>query len=97
MTESEKIKQRFYDAFNTLVKVRIVYRKKDFYDRYGIVAPTFLYCEKNLSSGMFEIEWIAYLCRDYGVRMNYIMYDDGLMFNKPTHEKVHDILAGQRR
>lgn len=97
MTESEKIKQRFYEAFNYLSKVKIIRFKADFLKRYGIRGDRFYYCEANLNSGQFDIEWIAYLCKDYGVRLNWVMYGEGEMFNKKTDDKVLNILIRQRQ
>lgn len=71
---------RFAVALQLLKEKRIIRGKKTFTDRYGINRWNMNTCLKSPESGAFQISWLTYLVRDYGVSPRWLLTGEGSCF-----------------
>ncbi len=89
---SQKITQRFFLALRMLKVSRVIRGKKTFTDRYGINRWNMNSCEKDPSRDLFQLCWLTYLVRDYGVSPLWLLTGEGVMWHggsppSPSSEK----------
>ena len=78
--ESVKVACRFFLALRLLKEQRVIRGKKTFTDRYGINRWNMNSCEKDPSRDLFQLSWLTYLVRDYGVSARWlILGEDALL------------------
>lgn len=65
--ESQAIVRRFFDALYRLKSDRKIRGKQTFTREYGINRWNMNTVEKNPASDMFQMAWLSYLVRDFGV------------------------------
>lgn len=78
--ESIQIINRFYKALDTIVSMKLIRGKKTFTDRYNIDRRRFIYVSRNPESDAFQLVWITYIVRDFGVSSQWILTGNGEMF-----------------
>lgn len=71
--DSQIVAQRFYTALRMLISRRALRGVQTFTDRYGINRWNLLTTEKNLVSDMFQVAWMTYLVRDFGVSAEWLL------------------------
>jgi len=79
--ESIAIINRFYEAMDMLIAVKIIRGKKTFTDKYGINRWNFNTVRQKPESDMFQLVWIAYIISDFGISAEWIMTGKGEMFS----------------
>lgn len=85
---SQKIIDRFFEVLYDLKARRVIRGKQTFTNRYGIVRWDLNNVEKKRSPGSFQMSWLGYLIRDYGVSSLWLMTGQGDMYvNVPQPEK----------
>lgn len=80
--ESQKIIKRFFEAIYALKARKDIRGKQTFTVRYGINRWNFNMLEKNLTSDVFQVAWLGYLAKDYGVSAQWLLTGQGEMFRK---------------
>ena len=80
--QSQAIILRLFTALRTLKERKIIRGMKTFTDRYGINRWNFSELEKNPSRDMFEVEWLAIVCRDYDINPFWLLSGKGEMFTQ---------------
>jgi len=78
--ESVKIINRFYQAIDMIVSLKIIRGKKTFTDKYNIDRRRFISVSRNPESDAFQLIWITYLVKDFGVSSQWILTGNGEMF-----------------
>jgi hypothetical protein len=78
--ESVKIINRFYQAIDMIVSLKIIRGKKTFTDKYNIDRRRFISVSRNPESDSFQLIWITYLVKDFGVSSQWILTGNGEMF-----------------
>ncbi|AUD00922.1 hypothetical protein [Spirosoma pollinicola] len=79
--ESEAINKRFFEAIDELVKRRIIRGKKTFATRYELNWGNFYKLRKNPAMG-FELCFLTWLVRDFGISSQWLLTGEGEMFAK---------------
>ena len=81
---SVRINQRFFLALRMLKAIRVIRGRKTFTDRYGINRWNMNTCEKEPSRDLFQLCWLTYLVRDYGVCSRWLLTGEGSMWEGGT-------------
>lgn len=76
-TDSARVVCRFFVALQLLKERKIIRGKKTFTDRYGINRWNLNTCEKEPNRDMFQVAWLSYLVRDYGVSSRWLLLGEG--------------------
>jgi hypothetical protein len=84
---SQKIIDRFFEALYALKKEKIIKGKIVFVRRYGINSRNFWCAERNRSSDIFQVEWLAHMAKDYGVSARWLLTGKGKMFRKKQEKR----------
>jgi hypothetical protein len=79
--DSIEIVTRFFLAIDELVAMNRLRGIKTFTDMYDLDRRNFIRIRKNKNSKMFQLSWIVYIVRDFGVSMEWIMTGRGKMFS----------------
>lgn len=74
---SQAIVSRFYEAIARLKQERRIRGVQTFTRRYGINRWNFITCGKNPRSDIFQVAWLEYLVRDYGVSPYWLLLGEG--------------------
>lgn len=80
--DSVKIVERFYEAFEAVKQYKLIRGTQTFTNQYDINRRNFLFVKRNPQSDMFQMAWITYLVKDFGVSALWIMTGKGQMFDK---------------
>lgn len=78
--DSVKINRRFFKALRLLKAHRAIRGIKTFTDRYGINRRNMATCEKEPHRGLFQLAWLTYIVRDYGVSARWLVLGEGNIF-----------------
>jgi len=80
VVDSVRINQRFFLALRMLKATRVIRGRKTFTDRYGINRWNMNTCEKEPQRDLFQLCWLTYLVRDYGVCSRWLLTGEGSMW-----------------
>lgn len=78
--DSQKIIARFFKALYELKARKEIRGKQTFTAKYGINRWNLNTLEKNLASDIFQVAWLTYLVRDYGVSAQWLLTGQGEIF-----------------
>lgn len=78
--DSQEVVKRFFDVINFLKKTKSI-NKTDLVFKYNINQRNFWYAGKNPSSSMFQVAWLTYMVREYGVSAEWLLTGEGDMLN----------------
>lgn len=79
--DSQEVVKRFFEVINFLKKTKSI-NKTDLVFKYGINHRNFWYVENNPNSGMFQVAWLTYMVKEYGVSAEWLLTGSGEMFSK---------------
>lgn len=80
--ESQAVIRRFFEAIYALKARRDIRGKQTFTKRYDINRWNLNSLEKDMSRDIFQVSWLTYLVRDYGVSSQWLLTGRGDMFTK---------------
>lgn len=80
--ESQKVIKRFFEAIYALKDRGVIRGKQTFTRQYGINRWNMITLEKNPESGIFQVSWLGYLVKDYGVSAQWLLTGRGEIFRK---------------
>lgn len=75
--ESQIIIARFFEALEVLKERHVIRGKQTFTTRYGINRWNLNTLQKNKASDIFQVSWLMYLVRDYGVSSTWLLTGRG--------------------
>lgn len=78
--ESLKVIDRFFEVLYDLKARRVIRGKQTFTKRYGIVRWDLNNVEKKKHPGSFQMSWIGYLVKDFGVSAEWLLTGKGDMY-----------------
>ena len=84
-TESQAVIRRFFEALYALKDRKEIRGKQTFTNQYGINRWNLNSLEKDMSRDIFQVAWLTYLVRDYGVSSQWLLTGRGEMF--PSQKK----------
>lgn len=79
-TESQAVIRRFFEALYALKSRKAIRGKQTFTNQYGINRWNLNSLEKDMSRDIFQVAWLTYLVRDYGVSSQWLLTGRGDMF-----------------
>ncbi|MCD8313179.1 MAG: hypothetical protein LUC24_03375 [Bacteroidales bacterium] len=82
--ESE-ITARFFEALAKLIETGAIRNKTFFPEHYGINRRNFEEVALRFPKYKARMEWIHYICRDYGVSARWILLGEGKMLSRRPH------------
>lgn len=100
--ESAEITQRFFEALDKLIQLKVIRGKKTFTERYGINRWNLNALKNGKSSQTsVQLDWLTFIVRDYGISARWILTGEGEMFahkaankeNKPANKKTNKPVA----
>lgn len=94
--ESTEIIKRFISVINELVEVDILHGKKSFTDHYNINRWNFSVLMKEPWREIFQVNWLAILCRDFGVNADWLLLGVGEKYNIQISQLITS-LKGQTK
>lgn len=80
-TESQAVIRRFFEAIYALKARKEIRGKQTFTSRYDINRWNLNSLEKDMSRDIFQVSWLTYLVRDYGVSSQWLLTGYGDMFS----------------
>jgi hypothetical protein len=80
--ESQETIKRFFQALAVLKERKIIRGKQTFTKRYNINRWNMLTQEKDPSRDIFQVAWLTYLVRDYGISPLWLLTGEGDVFGK---------------
>lgn len=83
--DSARVVHRFFVALQFLKELHIIRGKKTFTDRYGINRWNMNTCEKEPNRDLFQVAWLSYLVRDYGVSARWLLLGEGALLEADNH------------
>lgn len=85
--EGQQIVMRFFIAVRELINRKTIRGVQTFTDRYSIDRRNFLFLEANPEKKQFDVGWLHFIVKDYGVNMEWLILGKGPMF-KNDFEKI---------
>lgn len=82
--ESQEIVRRFFEALARLKAMKVIRGKKTFTDRYGINRWNMNTLAADPARDIFQVAWLTYLVRDYGVSPEWLLTGRGEMLPGST-------------
>ncbi len=83
--ESQAIIRRFFQAIYYLKEEKIIRGKATFAKRYEINRLNLSKLERNNASDIFQVAWLGYLVKDYGVSSTWLLTGRGTIM--PVRQK----------
>lgn len=80
--DSQQIVLRFFEALRMLKQVGTIRGISNFTDDYKINRRNLYLLERDPSRNIFQVAWLSYLVRDYGVSSSWLLTGSGGMFSK---------------
>lgn len=78
--DSQQIVKRFFIALSFLKEAKVIRGRQTFTRMHDINRWNMNTCEKNPKSDMFQMAWLTYLIKDFGINGNWLLTGDGDMF-----------------
>lgn len=85
-TESQAIIRRFFEALYALKARKDIRGKQTFTNQYNINRWNLNSLEKDMSRDIFQVAWLTYLVKDYGVSAQWLLTGFGDMFQKQKQQ-----------
>lgn len=85
-TESQAIIRRFFEALYALKARKDIRGKQKFTNQYVINRWNMNTLEKDMSRDIFQVAWLNYLVKDYGVSAQWLLTGYGDMFQKQKQQ-----------
>lgn len=87
-TESQAVIRRFFEAIYALKDRKEIRGKQTFTNRYDINRWNLNSLEKDMSRDIFQVAWLTYLVRDYGVSAQWLLTGRGDMFSAQKRQAL---------
>lgn len=75
--DSQKVIRRFFEALDYLKEQKIIRGRQTFTREYGINRRNLYTLEKDLTRDIFQVAWLSYLIKDYGVSATWLLTGRG--------------------
>jgi hypothetical protein len=89
--QSTNIIKRFISIINELIEVDILHGKKSFTDHYKINRWNFNVLMKEPWREIFQLNWLAILCKDFRVNADWLLLGVGDKYNPQMMELVSEL------
>lgn len=80
--DSTKIVDRFFEAVEALIIRKVIRGKQTFTSKYGINRGNFNTLSSDRSRNIFQVAWLEYLVKDFGVSSEWLLTGKGNMFER---------------
>ena len=84
--DSEDIVGRFFLAVETMKRDRVLGGLTPFCTRYGIDKRNLYKLREDKSRDIFQVAWLGYLVRDFGVSADWLLAGTGDFYRKKPQE-----------
>ena len=78
--DSQDVVKRFFAALYRLKELKLIRGKQTFTRKYGINRWNMNTLEKETERDIFQVAWLTYLVRDYGICAQWLLTGKGDMF-----------------
>lgn len=78
--DSQAIVRRFFLALDTLKDTKRIRGLSNFTDNHNINRRNLYQLRKNPERNIFQVSWLSYLIRDYGVNAYWLLTGSGNIF-----------------
>lgn len=89
--DSQRIVKRFFQALHLVIEARVIRGKQTFTRKHGINRWNMNTVEKNPSSDMFQMAWLAYLVEDFNFSAHWLLTGQGNMFNATANKSAQTV------
>ena len=80
--DSQQIIARFFRAIALLKENKIIGGQSPFCEKYGINRRNLYLLEKDMSRDIFQVSWLGYLVRDFGLSSEWLLTGEGEVFSR---------------
>lgn len=87
--DSQKIIKRFFQTLAFLKEAKVIRGKQTFTREHNINRWNMNTLEKNPSSDIFQVAWLTYLVKDYGINAHWLLTGEGDMFINKDSKNAH--------
>lgn len=87
--EASEVTKRFFKALEYLKEQKIIHGLKTFTDRYSLNYWNFTTIKNEPEKRFLKVDYLIYLCRDYGINADWLLLGKGDMVKKPPRPKGH--------
>ena len=94
--QSTEIIKRFISVINELIEVDVLHGKKSFTDHYNINRWNFYVLMREPWREIFQVNWLAILCQDFGVNADWLLLGVGERYNIQISQLIKT-LKGQTK
>ena len=84
--DSQTVVKRFFIAIYQLKADKIIRGKQTFTRKYGINRWNLNTLEKEPERDIFQVAWLTYLVRDYGVSARWLLTGDGEFYARRVEQ-----------